>query len=402
MSLIRLTSILLLASSLCAQGLLIRGAGGGGGGGTRQNYWTATEGATTTTSSTFTDAETLTFTPDANSDYLILASWDADPEDSGHSEWRLYHDTATTEAMSYVHRSTTATQENRQDMAMMVSSFGASPSSNSWKIQFRDIANFLTQSIFRRRIFALKLGSEDEHNTLSSAYSTTSDAYQDGHSLTFTPATTGDYLILAIGQCAKTGTGDPLVQLKTDGTVTAADTRCTDRGASPSRQAFFGAMIVVTLTNSSKTINLQVKSSVSGQSVGFDAAAIVALRLDDFASSATAEDHTGGNTTSGTFVDALTTSPSLFSGEDYLFLGSLIGYQENGDSVEYQWNVGGTTYAQPDYDPVLTTSEGSILGSIFRGTASGPTTMDLKYRQTGSQTVHYTDAVLVALRLENP
>lgn len=371
---------------------------------TRENNYAATEGSTSTSSSTFSDIQSLTFTPTASTDYLVLSSYEVDAATGSHCYARLYHDTASSEKLHFVHRAAHAS-ELRQVCAFMVYEAPGSPVSQTFSTEFADRFNFVSHSMARRRMLALALTANDGHSTLSSAFSTTSDAYQSAHTLTFTPSTSGDYLILACAQVGYSGTGNPLVQLDTDGTTTHADTQVTDRGqhaSAPSRRASFFAANVATLAAASKTITLQLKSSVSGQAVSIDKACIVALRLDDFSETFTAEDHTGSSTTSATFVDALSDTQTLSTGEDYLFIGNLINYQTGGDAAEAQSNVGGTTIAQPYYDPNVSGSEAGCTGLIYRATASGSTEFDLQYRKAGSSEVFFTAAVTAMLRLETP
>lgn len=403
MSLIRLTSLLLItALQVAPQGLLVRGSGGGGAAIERQYYSAATEAEASTSSSTYSDAETLTFTPDASATYAIIASWEAQPWHGGFGYYRLHHDTPAAAIHTFYHRRTsTGSSEWSADGAIDIYTAPGSPASQTWSIEFADHFNFQTEKIRARRMLALRLESDDESSELGSAFTTSTDhtVYQTAHSLTFSPASTGDYLIIVSGQLGIAGTGYPFAQLDVAGSTSHTDTFIKDRASTPNEQYVLWFARVANLTTGSKTINVDIKSSDS-TAVSLDTCAILALRLDGFEESYYVQDLTDDTNTTTTFATRVTDTNTLTASQDYVLIGGSTAHAPSGDSHEERLTHDSVVIHQSYYDPNVseTPSEHALNAYMFLDAAvgGGSVTSLEEFRKAGVETVT-SDVSLIAL-----
>jgi hypothetical protein len=155
---------------------------------------------------TFEDKSTLTFTPDADSDYVIFWSCEIQSTNTGRAvEAELWDDTATARMQASLKRVERVGDYN-SIQGFHIASFGASPVSQTYKIRWRGETVGSTYRIRNARLVALKLVDGDEwaSNTVS-ATQLSNEILADHSSLTFTPATAGDYLLLGTGMYSRSG-----------------------------------------------------------------------------------------------------------------------------------------------------------------------------------------------------
>jgi hypothetical protein len=193
----------------------------------------ATEGEYSPASAnTFYDVQSITFTPDQAGDYLILASIEVksgstsysascrinydsgseympleNTEESGET-WCTHECNSTSQYLSWVWGGIVSIPASSKTIAINVEG-----GSTSWRAR-------------KRRLIAIRLGAlsgDEEHNEVTTVASTTSQ-WTDKGTLTFTPGSTIDFLILGVivikpdstiypsharlTQTAGTGTGD--------------------------------------------------------------------------------------------------------------------------------------------------------------------------------------------------
>ena len=139
---------------------------------------TSSTAQSSTTSTSFQDKVTLTFTPDANSDYLIF--WCAKKDSSVNSSThpvRLYDDTGAT-----VLQQDDEVVRRIGDQpcgGLTVVSFGASPASQTLKVQFASDAGVNECRIREAHLGSLKLTSDDEFVVNSANQAVTSTSFTD-------------------------------------------------------------------------------------------------------------------------------------------------------------------------------------------------------------------------------
>ena len=208
----------------------------------------------------------------------------------------------------------------------------------------------VNSSINYSHIVALEAIASDESAASASEQTTTSASYQDACTLTFTPATAGDYIIVA--QCyASQGTAgvQGYYVLDVDGTPHMERQQYPDATTTLHERRTQGFLKKVTLTAASHTIKIQWKSNGSATARIGDCS-ILAMRFDEFTNAEYDEDLTSRGGIVATAPSWTTrhtwdyTPPGTTSG-DYLCLAMMVS---NGNTHATRIShdelvVGGTT-----------------------------------------------------------
>lgn len=161
-------------------------------------------------------------------------------------------------------------------------------------------------------------------------------------SITFTPATSGDYIILCsfifdMGSTSNVAGGMTL----TDGTATTGEIGLRCRGGNDRMPALL--MLPLSGVSGSKTVDLKIRQTGSGTTtVAASEMRFVALRTDRFAD---AQQVTQGANNSGTNTTYSSTVSQTFTpnAADYLVLGSWVLGTNNGTTSGYAQLLDGAT-----------------------------------------------------------
>jgi hypothetical protein len=278
--------------------------------GARQSFYVESLGESSTTSATEQVKTTLTFTPDANSDYWLIASGAftcSSTTDNHEGQVDLWHPEAS--AALFYQAGQVKEASSPQDWIAFFGiaklSFAASPGQQNIDVQYWSSHSGDTTRIKDVRILVIKADAADEYAESLTQDTTTSTSYQTKTTLTFTPATTGDYLVIASAVRAGDANGAAMrARLNyVTGSLTYGDKAwyCKDDF---DNQAF-AVMEKLNLANASKTFRLEYRSE-SGTLCYIQHARILALRLDAFDNSYFASNHSLQNTTQATDQDFLT------------------------------------------------------------------------------------------------
>jgi hypothetical protein len=183
---------------------------------------------------------------------------------------------------------------------------GAAPSEQNVILQYNSSNAGDTTKIKDARLLAIKADAADQYATTDAIANNGGDTnYQTRTTLTFTPATTGDYLVLACRSLSADINGaESKAQLNY---VTGAITYCDKllHVKDNVEMHNFAWMEKLNLSNSSQTFRLEWKS-VGGELAWIGYARIAALRLDAFDNHYFAANQSVQNTTSNTDTDFLT------------------------------------------------------------------------------------------------
>ena len=276
----------------------------------RQNYYQEATGTVTTTSVSSTLVTTLTFTPDANSDYWLFASggFTYDSGTDNHvGQVTVYHDTASTtlNAQTMQHK---RTEDVIPFLTIAKLSFGASPTSQSIKVFLGASNSGDTATIKDVRLLAIKADAADEYAEALSQQSTSNTAsYTSALALNFTPATTGDYLV--IGNCTRASDvnlGSMYCQLNDVGHTTTYGGRIWSSVDDFDAQPFVAAEKITCSGSIAQTFQLEWKSG-DGTLAYVEYSRILALRLDAFENVYFTSLQTDSSSTAGaSFFDHLT------------------------------------------------------------------------------------------------
>src|SRR5512132_1228424 len=179
---------------------------------TRQAFYQESLAESSTTNQDWVDKCVCSFTPDANSSYWILASWchTSDATAGGdRSQTRLYSvesDIAFNTGEMRPHE-LTSPQNYINAFALGRLTFGASPAQQNVKIQYT-VYGSVTTRIRDARILVIKADAADQMSEATGWSSSSSQTYQAKATLTFTPGSSGDYLIIAAAQIARDANAD--------------------------------------------------------------------------------------------------------------------------------------------------------------------------------------------------
>ena len=342
----------------------------------RQNYYAESTAESTTTSTSYQDKTTLTFTPDDSATYFIFATWLHTNSSTSHRQIaNLIRTSGTPVTFSELDERNFATNEYRSGFVVGIDAFGASPGEQTYKIQHKSSNASGTEKIKEAKILAIKKDSLDEYaESLTRATTTSTVSYVDGVTKTFTPGTTGDYIIFAQAVVDSSATNRfPQVKLNVDGTETGFQqlaVRDTATGKS-----YFGTLVKVNLTNSSHTIKLQYKISASG-TMGITNQRLIILRADVFENVYYDEDDARTTTTAGTYQDksVLTQTPEAF--EHVIFGADITDNSDisTGYSTYTQLIEGATVIAEQIHQGMFDSSHRFPYVAMYRKTLAASST----------------------------
>lgn len=277
----------------------------------RQAFYAESLAESTTTSTAEQDKCVLTFTPAANSTWWVIASWSHGCDAAGddhRSLTSLYHvqsDTSFGDGAMRTHE-LTSPPDWLDHFALGGIDAGSSPVPQTLKIVYRSFASGDTTRIRDARILVLQADADDRMAEATELASTTEQIWQTAVTLGWTPATAGDYLVIAAAQLACDANGAAAVAQLNDvagGTVYGGKPWfCVDDwDAQP-----FCAMARRSLAATPQTFRLEWKTGTAAVDAYIANARILALRLDRFANAHVAESVGEPSTTSVTDQDVLT------------------------------------------------------------------------------------------------
>jgi len=359
----------------------------------RQNFYGESTGEQTTSSTSYVDRMTLTFTPDDSSDYVMFATAQVD-NDSGtlSALTRFLNDTDSVEAFE---ESSKHVDSYHHTCGMLKETYGVSPGSKDFKWQAKGVSTN-TAGIKEMRICAIKLDAADEYAESLGESTSTSDSPVTKVTLTFTPATTGDYLIIysAVEGSSGASTNGANVTLTHSGTDYSLSHTTGDFGL------WFCnvGMVKLNLANSSQTFILTFNRRSASGTAKIRTARILALRLDQWHSIQYKEQFTQQTNTTTTYADAIsdTFTPT---GDNYLTLYNLQNGQiSGGGTTEGQARNGGTAEAN-DWvnEPGGANARTTFFFFKKQILAPASTTFDIRHREGASGNTSKCNSIIMAL-----
>lgn len=355
----------------------------------RQTYYAESNGESTTTSASDQDKTTLTFTPDANKDYFIfgcaLIGFSGVTADS---RAKLVNTTSATTFNSIAVEGKDAT-DYFSFAGLTKESFGASPASQTYKIQFSSESGLHTAKIKESRILALRKESQDQYAESLGDSTTSGTTFLNKVTLTFTPSTTGSYTFIFCADCSIDATGTAFfeTQLDIDSTtqyvrsarhLDDVTTFCSIMGVVPN----------VSLSNASHTITLQYKSDGTN-TMTIRNAKIIALRQSDFSVVQTAHQQTRQTRTASTYADVsgatVTFTPA--AAEHILFAGSMFDHNSITSSGFNQFLEGATVIAEMTEEPTNTAEDMPFFTFYRKTLTASSTTWAIQHKAESTGTV---------------
>lgn len=369
---------------------------------TRQNFYTESTAQSTTTNTAYQDKATLTFTPDDNSTYLIVASWLMQESSVSYQvKAKLTRTTGVAKDFNEIIYQPKDTTDYISGGAIAIDSFGYNAGSQTYKIQYATNNAAGTARIQEAKIFAIKLTHFDQYANSETRTTTTSTSYQDKTTLTFTPSSTGDYIILASATADGSSTSyDFRTQLTIDGT---AYSNSNIEPAYASNRYFWGMVKRVNLTAASHTIKIQYSSENTGATAGIAHARIIALRADQFYNNYFAETEARTTTTSTSYQNrtTLTQTPQA---ADHFIVGSMGLDVASASYSVYGQLIRSATYGEMLIETKDTTNQGYPYFAIKKETLTNTsTTWNMQWRaENASYAAGIKDARVSVLELRFP
>lgn len=260
----------------------------------RQYYWYQNNTQQDKTDTSYVDVATLTFTPDANANYMIYCSFTVWTGSATYKSYvRLYDNTGSAMKQESIYTYNNANDIIQQHF-MIVLSAGSSPSSQTYKIQVHTDSGG-TVSIDQINFIALRLESGDVFNSSVTESSTTTvgtlykkvtvDAGSTGYFCTITSCT-----VYTTSRTSSTLL-DSLILINTTG-QSPLD------GINPHTnddRIMLGGHRIDNITNSTYDLGILYRL-YSGAQMSIKDAWVVGLKLDNF------NDWTGGESDPGTNI----------------------------------------------------------------------------------------------------
>jgi hypothetical protein len=209
-----------------------------------------------------------------------------------------------------------------------------SPTSQSFKLQLATESSGAV-GMDEMTLVAVESDPADQYVGTDGTTTTSSSSYVDAQTLTFTPATQGDYLIVAYAEY-NVNLG---VQLSIDGTLSHVNFLA-DVSDTSNYQPWLAAR-VVTFTAASHTIKIQFKSQAV--SVNLRRRRILAIRLDTLQSAYSS--YTAARSASSVQADAATVTFTAVSSVDYLAIANtLLDTSLGSAAVNGRLSLDGSTF----------------------------------------------------------
>jgi hypothetical protein len=367
---------------------------------TKQAYYAESTTQSTTTLTTYQDKVTLTFTPDDSSTYMILATWLLQESSTSYqAKAKLTRTTGTAKDFGEQIYQPKDTSDYISGACLGIDTFGTSPGSQTYKTQFCSNNALGTARIKEARIIAIKLVSVDQYAESESRSTTTLTSYQDKTTLTFTPGSQGDFIIIATAILDGSSTSYDFKCQLLVGATTYSITNI--EPAYAANRYSWGVFVRVNLLASSQTIKIQYCSENTGATAGIANARIVVLRADQFLNNYYAESNARSTTTLTSYQDktTLTQTPQA---QDHLVIGcagadgSSTSYSTYGQLIE-----GATVYGEMLIETKDGTNRGYPYFMMYKKALSATsTTWKIQYRSenTGA-TAGIQDARIIVIQL---
>lgn len=374
---------------------------------TRQFYYAESTAESTDldTTGVYADKTTLTFTPDASSTYYLIASWYMQQLTSTirYVAGNLIESGTPTTYQEIIHDTHDTTGDYYAGGGLGIFTEGASPASRTFKIQVKGENNAVSEKIKNARLLAIKKHASDQHVEQTTRQTTVSTTYVDvsGTSLTFTPATTGDYIIIAMAQAdVSTASRAMGILVNIDG-VTYGETAPAVQDGALNKYPFFFVK-KVNLSSASHTIKLQFKSDSAAVTLGLDKIRIIALRADTFDNVYYDEETTRATTTSTSYTDTSVSITQTPQAADHFILASgVIDSSSATQNMGMKLLEGASDIGELYMEPKLTTSKYGFFAMYEKDFTAASTTWKLQYRAETSNTVGYDEAAIAVIQLES-
>jgi hypothetical protein len=340
----------------------------------------------------------VTATLSANKSYAVMYSANRNFSNTSTSvgHCRLYNSTDAVTLAEDIEQ-TTSTNEYPICFGLEKYDEGASPASHSFVLQAKTAATGSTIKLKNAVVLLMEIGADDEWAESEAESTTTSTSYQTKTTLTFTPATGGDYQIIAYGEVANSNSSIATTVKLSDGTTAYGESDIYPKSTNDYRNWI--TSVKLTLPASSQTFTIQYKSP-SSTTAKIQRARIWAIRLDSLDNAYYAESRASSTTTSTTYQDKVTLTQTPEAVE-HVGMGFGLttmnnpGFQGKGQTIE-----GSTTSLQEHIIRPISASEERPWMTLYRKTmAAASTTWKTQYATSnGAATAGILESAIAILQ----
>ncbi len=367
----------------------------------RQNYYSEEDGSETNSTGTYAAKHSLTFTPDASSDYLIIASSRINGDSVvGGCQMRLQNTTSATTLSESVWATQGDATDIMNDFMLDVETFGASPSSQTYEVQFRNESGGIATAS-DTKICALKLHADDEFVSDDAETTTTSTSFVVASTLTFTPESTGDYLIIATAEIDLSVTNN---QIEVKLVHSATDYGfMSHRAQDVNNWNPWATIVRLNLTNSSKTFEIQFRAGAG--TAGVRNRRIVAIRLDTLDNNYYGESRAESDTTSSTYQDKATLTATPVAVNHLLIACSIGAGSSSTADYGHKFIEGSTTLGgEVEREAYQNNAAFDFMSNgwvVRRSLAASSTTWKTQFRSVGgTATSRISESAIAILQLD--
>ena len=315
-------------------------------------------GVSSTTSTAYQDKVSISFTSQITADFVIVATAEVQGSSTSYqAKSQLTVNSTTYQELLYRVKDST---DWYPFCGLKRSTFNEG-TNYVIKIQFCTNNAAGTAYIRNARLFVFSLQSEyAESEGLSTTDST---EWQDKATLTFTPSSNEDYLIIATANYRGSSTSrDTKIQLIQDDTTVHTDTLGRPGSGTTANYYTFAVMRKVTLDATPHNFKIQYCSSGSPGITGINYAHIVAIKLSLFDNNYYAEDEDESTpAVSNTWYDKVVNNYMADNG-DYLLIGS-ISYKSG--STSYSVGLDFQTESTSRQSPLVEHRSSTTYESAF-------------------------------------
>lgn len=356
-------------------------------------------GESTSTSSTLTPKTSVTISAVSGVTYLAIWSCEIAVDDTGTTvEADLRINGAQRGLCRFRARDTT---DYPRQGAIAVHT-ASSTASLTFDLNFRRQAGAGTAAIRNARLILLQLGEDDETASAVSNQQTSITTYVDALSLTFTPATSGDYLFLASGSV-----GNALTDIEflspAGTTVNLISDALTNDNAG---YAHWGMMWKETLAASSSTAAIRWKLTSGTGARNLAYAYIVAIRIDKLRAAQSTQDDSpdGGTDTTYQTTESLAATGLTATTRDTV---AIFSQTVSGNNTSYnafmEAREAGVALTEGQHEPRGTTIRNAISAFLAYPvtSASASITFDLRRKSENAALTTTNDFAAIAV-LEYP
>lgn len=369
--------------------------------------------ATNTTSATVWNDNTSVTLTSKTGDWLIMASGvtQVDNASSASSQVRLFNDTDAVSLDDGQMEMALATGVEWEPFFLMaIVALGGSPVTKTYSLEHKLTATGASRDswVDNGSIVALKLTAADASvSDDANSASTANPGAWTSHAtaLTFTPGSTGDYLIVAKVKLDGANANGALraALLLEDATTRVGEHEWSTTDATNSQPSEVW-MVKRNLAASSQSFVLQHGRTAAGSNTStMSNLRMVALRLDEFNGTAvTTEDTVRDTSTSATLVDLGDTATAPTSSDDWLVLANAeVDINATAVIAQGKFLFGSTTLLHAQFQHAATgRTTGHMIGAVFVEVAPAGETVKIQGAADGTNTVGVDEHRFYVLGLE--